>query len=149
MTKTQIWEEVQKLLTTNQTKEVANKKEVLLYNALELLLAPKSGGNNTLNPPKEIEGIMHYYCRFHAQYEPQESMVMSQDKSKGYCKASISIWNKTNSSIKKLDSQMSELVSKGEFEKAQEIALESKALKTSLNDPKSYDFDEDWKVFNS
>jgi len=140
MTKTQTWTAVQELLVANK----ANKK---LTEALELLLAPKQGGGSMTNPPQEIDGVMNYYCRFHQAYEPVDDMVMSKDKSKGYCKASISKWNKTNADIKKLDGSMSALVADGNFEEAQVIANKSKDLKAILNDPKHYDLETDWTNF--
>lgn len=141
MTKIQLWNEVQELLSQHPT---TSKK---IVQGLEDLLKPKQGGGTSNNPPQEIDGVMNYYCRFHECYEPETSMVMSKDKSKGYCKASISKWNKTNSQIKKLDSQMSSLVADGDFESAQLIAQESKELKLKLNDPSHYNLDEDWASF--
>jgi hypothetical protein len=142
MTKIQLWNEVQELLAQHPT---TSKK---IVQGLEDLLKPKVGGGSSTNPPQEIDGVMNYWCRFHERYEPQEDMVMSKEKSKGYCKASISKWNKTNASIKKLDSQMSELVSNGEFEEAQAIAQESKELKANLNNHEHYDYDADWLAFS-
>lgn len=142
MTKKQLWNEVQELLAQHPTTSKVLKSE------LEALLAPKQGGGSSTNPPQEIDGVMNYWCRFHERYEPQEDMVMSKDKSKGYCKAAISKWNKTNASIKKLDASMSELVAEGEFEQAQAIAQESKDLKSILNSHDYYDYDEDWANFN-
>ena len=55
---------------------------------------------------------------------------------------------KTNSTIKSLDAKMSALVGDGDFESAQEIAIQSKELKASLNDPKNYDLESDWLAFN-
>ena len=141
MTKIQLWNEVQELLSQHPT---TSKK---IVQGLEDLLKPKVGGGSSTNPPQEIDGVMNYYCRFHQRYEPQEDMVMSKDKSKGYCKAAISKWNKTNSQIKKLDSQMSALVSEGNFEEAQEVALTSKELKANLNNHEHYDYDADWLAF--
>ena len=94
MTKTQTWVEVQKLLENNKASKA-------LKEALEELLAPKSAGSMA-NPPKlDKDGnIVEAYCRFHQRYEKVEDMVVSQGKSKGYCKASISLWNKTNAKIK-------------------------------------------------
>lgn len=139
MTKTQLWNEVQALLV----EQKASKK---LSQALEELLAPKSGGQT--NPPKEIGGVMHYYCRFHQAYEPESNMVMSLGKSKGYCKASISKWNKTNSDIKKLNSQAVIAMSEGLMEDAQHCAKESEVLKAMLNAPESYNLEQDWIDFN-
>lgn len=141
MTKIQLWNEVQELLSQHPT---TSKK---IVQGLEDLLKPKVGGGSSTNPPQEIDGVMNYYCRFHQRYEPVEDMVMSKDKSKGYCKAAISKWNKTNSQIKKLDSQMSALVSEGNFEEAQEVALTSKELKANLNNHEHYDYDADWLAF--
>lgn len=139
MTKTETWKQVQALLV----EQKASKK---LTQALEELLAPKS--SSSTNPPKEIDGTMHYYCRFHQAYEPQEDMVMSAGKSKGYCKASISKWNKMNASIKKLNDQAVCAMSEGQMEDAQECAKQSEAIKAKLNNPESYDIVQDWADFN-
>ena len=140
MTKTELWDEVQELL-------VANKANKALTSALEELLKPKAGGGNSKNPPKEIDGVMHYYCRFHDAYEPQDNMVMSSGKSKGYCKASISIWNKRNSAIKSKQAEIGELVALGDFEQAKECSDELKLLQAELNDPKGYSLEQDWELF--
>ena len=141
-TKSNVWADVQEVLNTQ------GKLPKGLYEALEAILAPKSNGGST-NPPKMIDGVMHYYCRFHQAYEAEENMVMSGGKSKGYCKASISIWNKRNSAIKKLEAEISELVMAGDFEQAKECTTELKQAKEALNDPKTYDIVEDWNTFNS
>jgi len=142
MTKTNQWIEVQKLLEDNKASKA-------LKEALELLLAPKSGGSSA-NPPKvDKDGnITEAYCRYHERYEKVENMVMSQGKSKGYCKASISLWNKINSDIKKLNNLVSEAVGQGDIELAQKHSKEVTALKAKHNDVKTYDFDRDWKTFN-
>lgn len=139
MTKTELWASTQELLVEHK----ASKK---LSQALEELLAPKTSGGS-INPPMEIGGVMNYYCRFHQQYEPIDNMVMSGGKSKGYCKASISKWNKTNAQIKKLDAQVQEFVTNGEFERAQEKAKESQDLKAILNAHESYNYEQDWADF--
>jgi len=148
MTKTELYNkvstEVLELLESQPKLSKAFKEK--LSNILDTNLRPKSGGN-TMNPPKEIDGVMHYYCRFHQRYELQDDMVMSKDKSKGYCKASISKWNKINSQIKKLDSQAVDAMANGDFESAQAIAQEAKELKESLNNPETYNYDEDWANF--
>lgn len=142
MTKTNTWNEVEALLDA-QTKLPKGLKE-----ALELILKPKSGGGST-NEPKMIDGVMHYYCRFHQEYEAEDKMVMSAGKSKGYCKASISVWNKRNSALKKKEAEISELVMAGDFEQAKECSIELQDMKAQLNDPKTYNIVTDWNVFNS
>jgi hypothetical protein len=142
MSKLSIWNEVQEVLDA-QAKLPKGLKE-----ALEAILAPKAGGG-TINVPKEIDGVMHYYCRFHEAYEPESDMVMSSGKSKGYCKASISVWNKRNSAIKRKEAEVSELVMAGDFEQAQECSIELKTMKENLNAHVSYDLASDWASFRT
>lgn len=139
MSKSNVWSQVQELL-------VANKAKPALIEALEAILAPKQGGGST-NPPKMIDDVMHYYCRFHQTYEPEANMVMSAGKPKGYCKASISVWNKRNTAIKKLEAEISELVMLGDFEQARECSSELQIAKRDLNDPSTYNFEADWACF--
>jgi len=149
-TKTQLWTNVQKEVNELlSASKVSKKFSDELLSLLEARLAPKSGGSS-INPPKldEDGNIVEAWCRFHGCYEAYTNMVISKGKSKGYCKASISLWNKTNSTIKKLDSQVVEAMSEGDFDKAQEIAKNSKDLKDSYNKPEFYDFDRDWTNFN-
>jgi len=150
LTKTQVWTNVQnEVAELLDNSKVSKKFSEELMNILESHIAPKNGGGTMLNPPKEIDGVMNYWCRFHERYEPVQDMVMSNDKSKGYCKAAISLWNKTNSEIKKLDSQAVDFMSDGDFDSAQEIAKQAKELKDNFNKPEFYDYDRDWDNFSN
>jgi hypothetical protein len=148
MTKAQlhakVLEEVQALLETTKVTKAFTQE---LINIIDTNLKPKAGGGSMQNPPKEIDGVMNYYCRFHERYEPEHDMVISQGKSKGYCKASISLWNKTQSSIKRLESSVVDAIANGDIEDAQAKAVEVKALKDVLNVPSHYDYDRDWDSF--
>ena len=151
LTKTQTYnttvEQINALLENSKVSK-AFKEELL--NIIELNLAPKNGGGSSTNPPKLNDDgeIIEAYCRFHNRYEVVTDMVISNGKSKGYCKASISLWNKTNSNIKKLDSKAVDAMSDANFEEAQAIALEAKTLKDSFNSVEFYDYDRDWANFN-
>ena len=150
MTKTQLWTNVQNQVNELlKASKVSKKFSEELLNILETNLAPKSGGSS-INPPKldEDGNIVEAYCRFHQRYEASEVMVMSKGKSKGYCKAAISLWNKTNAQIKKLESEAVDYMSEGDFDKAQEVANEAKELKDNFNKPEFYDYDRDWAEFN-
>ena len=140
ISKSNVWAQVEAILTSNKVK--AN-----VIDELKNILAPKSGGIS-LNPSKEIDGVMHHFCRFHQAYEAECNMVMSQGKSKGYCKAAISKWNKINAQIKKTESNAVGAICKGDFELAKKLGDEANELKAKLNDPKSYDAEADWKAFN-
>lgn len=149
MTKTELYEklsvEVSQIL---EGTKVPKKVKEQIQAVLDEYVKPKSGGGNVINPPKEIDGKKYYFCRFHQCYEPEEDMVMSKGKSKGYCKAAISKWNKLNSQIKKLDMEASELLLEGKMEEAQAKAQEAKKLKDKLNLPSTYNYVEDWTQFN-
>lgn len=148
MSKQTIWDEVQAVLNAHTKEGSKSSLPKGLQEALELILKPKSGGGST-NEPKMIDGVMHYYCRFHQEYEAEEKMVMSAGKSKGYCKASISVWNKRNSALKRKEAEISELVMAGDFEQAKECSEELQTMKAELNDPKTYNLESDWINFLS
>ena len=141
VSKSNVWAQVEAILTANKVK--AN-----VIDELKNILAPKSGGTS-LNPPKEIDGVMHHFCRFHQAYEAECDMVMSQGKSKGYCKAAISKWNKTNASIKRMESEAVGAMCKSEFERAKALSEEISLMKARLNDPSEYNIVEDWANFNA
>lgn len=145
--KTTIWNNVQADMTELFTQEKVSKKvQELLMTTLSTHLEPKTSGS--INPPKLIDGIMNYYCRYHKVYEPESNMVMSQGKSKGYCKAGISVWNKLQREAKACEAQVIELMTNDEFEKAKEASIRAKELKELSNDPKSFDLELDWNEFN-
>ena len=151
VSKTQVWTNVQsQVLELIEGSKVSKKFSEELLNILEANIAPKNGGGSSINPPKlnEDGSIKEAYCRYHQRYEKVEDMVISNGKSKGYCKAAISLWNKANSEIKKLDSQAVDAMSSGDFDRAQEIAKQAKELKDNFNKPEFYDYDRDWASFN-
>ena len=141
VSKSNVWAQVEEILTSNKVK--SNVVE-----ALKEILAPKSGGS-AVNPPKVVDGITMYYCRFHREYYIESAMVMSAGKSKGYCKAAISKWNKTNAQIKRLEAQAVGELTRDNIEKAKELSAQAKALGEQLNNPDFYNAEEDWKSFNA
>ena len=149
MTKTELYSNVStqvlELITTSNMSKADKEK---LMNIIDINLKPKSGGGSS-NPPMEIDGVMNHYCRFHQQYEPEENMVMASGKSKGYCRAAISKWNKMNSQIKKLGAEVMELMDEDQFKEAKEKSNEAKELKAALNNPESFDYEADWAAFNA
>lgn len=138
--KSNVWAQVEAILASHKVKTIVVEE-------LKAILAPKSGGSVS-NPSYEQDGVMMHYCRFHRQYEAECDMVMSVGKSKGYCKASISKWNKTNAQIKKLEAQAVGELTRDNIDKAKELSNEAKALGERLNDPEFYNYDKDWAIFN-
>lgn len=141
VSKSNVWAQVEAILTSNKVK--ANVVE-----ELKTILAPKSGGSVS-NPSYEQDGVMMHYCRFHRQYEAECDMVMSMGKSKGYCKASISKWNKTNAQIKRLEAQAVGELTRDNIEAAKDLSNEAKVLGEQLNNPEFYNLEDDWANFNA
>ena len=128
--------------------KIPTTKQEGLLNIIDEYLKPKSSG--AINPPKlDKDGnIIEAYCRFHQRYEKVGDMVTSNGKSKGYCKAGISNWNKRQKTIKQLQAQVTGYIDEDDFEKAKKLSNEVKELKETINDPKTFDYDADWEAFN-
>ena len=109
----------------------------------------KQATTRVANPPQEIDGIVHYYCRTHQRYEPAANMVMAGGKSKGYCKAGASAWNARHKSIKDLEAKSAKLLLQGLAEDAMALAKSIEQNRIELNDWSTYDFDADWEAFTS
>lgn len=90
------------------------------------------------NPPKEIDGTMHYFCRFTQKYYPKEEMVVSNGKSKGYSKNAISIWNRINAEIKKVQATISNAILKGD-DINDDLKTRLAFLKDALNATSTYE----------
>lgn len=133
--------EVEAVLTKNKVKAAVSEE---LKAVLEATLAPS---NYSRHEPYEENGVTYYYCRFHQQYEPEINMVLLNGKSKGYCKAGISVWNKNNARRKKAEQQAIEAMASGDFEAAKAASEEAKELKAVLNHPSSFNYEEDWNNF--
>lgn len=98
------------------------------------------------NPPKEIDGVLHYFCRYTAKYYPKEEMVFSNGKSKGYSKIGISAWTKVNTAIKKLDSAIADCIQQDDLDTAKMLNNKRQVLKDALNSPSTYENIVDGKV---
>ncbi len=100
MTKTQIWDQVQQILTgENVFKSNKSKEEVTQM--LSALLKPKVGGGKSKRPADITHnGMVHKYCRFTGNYFPISEMVYQNaakreaGEDKGYSNIGYSIWNK-------------------------------------------------------
>lgn len=138
--KSNVWAQVEAILASHKVKTI-------VVDELKSILAPKTGGSVS-NPSYVQDGITMHYCRFHKQFEAEQDMVMSVGKSKGYCKASISLWNKTNAQIKRLEASAVGELTRDNIDKAKELSNEAKALGERLNDPEFYNYDKDWAMFN-
>jgi len=97
MTKTELYNVLsaglEVILSDNK---LSNKASEALKDMIDTHVKPRTG---IKHPPLENGDL---YCRLMDAYFAPEKMVMSKGKSKGYSKEGISIWNKANSTIKRM-----------------------------------------------
>lgn len=151
MSKTEIFTTVSAAVEElfNNLKVKDNVRQAFMQ-MLEENLKPKKAGSISFNPPVydgELD-CMTYFCRFHQRYEPVNSMVMANGKSKGYCRASIAKWTKAGKTISKKEAEITQLLLNGEVERAMELVAEVEQLKSIRNKPSSFDYVEDWAAFD-
>lgn len=111
----------------------------------------RGGFGISANPPKEIDGVMHYFCRYTGKYYPLYEMVLSDGKSKGYSKIGISAWTKVNQSIKRMDTAIvNAYVAMGEGKELpvsiDDLISAREKLKDALNKQETYKTIVDGKV---
>ena len=113
--KTSVFKDLEQLnsdlleLLTNKSCTKTNVSAIMA----ELLekYTPKAGGGQVQNPSYIEDGITMHYCRYLTIYMPEDAMVMSNGKSKGYSKIAISRWTKAGKDAKVLqESALKELL---------------------------------------
>ncbi len=145
MTKLQTWNAAQTILSQLNLSKAKNEEASRLF---ALLLEPKKGGG-TRALPKDIDGVLHYHCRYTNLYFPKSEMIYQNDetreacKDKGYSKIGISLWNKGQKYLKDLKMRSVEIAygddqSDDEQAKGMKLHKEAKEIETnnSTNDYK-------------
>ena len=99
---------------------------------------PKAGGGQVQNPSYIENGITMHYCRYLTIYRPEDEMVMSSGKSKGYSKIAISRWTKAGKDAKVLqESALKELLA-GNIVEGQDFNAQAEELLLLRNKPEFY-----------
>lgn len=100
---------------------------------------PKAGGGQVQNPSYiNDDGITMHYCRYLTIYRPEDEMVMSSGKSKGYSKIAISRWTKAGKDAKVLqESALKELLA-GNIVEGQDFNAQAEELLLLRNKPEFY-----------
>ncbi len=144
MTKSQLWTEVQ---TTIAGYEFEGSEDLVAE--LAKFLAPKKAAGSEHPPVLDDKGkITEAWCRYHQTYEPAGDMVISGNKSKGYCKAAASVSNARRKSVQ--SKQLEALKIMGDdIVRAQELVVEAEAIEPTVNGYEFYDLKADWAEFNS
>ena len=99
---------------------------------------PKAGGGQIQNPSYVENGVTMHYCRYLTIYMPEDAMVLSSGKSKGYSKIAISRWTKAGKDAKVLqESALKELLA-GNIVEGQEFNATAEELLLLRNKPEFY-----------
>lgn len=140
--KTSVFKDLEQLnsdlleLLTNKSCTKTNVSAIMA----ELLekYTPKAGGGQVQNPSYVENGITMHYCRYLTIYMPEDAMVMSSGKSKGYSKIAISRWTKAGKDAKVLqESALKELLA-GNIVEGQDFNAQAEELLLLRNKPEFY-----------
>ena len=140
--KTNVFKDLEQLhsdlldLLTNKSC-TKTKVSALMAELLEKY-TPKAGGGQVQNPSYEENGVTMHYCRYLTIYRPEDEMVMSSGKSKGYSKIAISRWTKAGKDAKALqESALKELLV-GNVVEGQDLNSQAEELLLLRNKPEFY-----------
>ena len=140
--KTSVFKDLEQLnsdlldLLTNKSCTKTNVSAIMA----ELLekYTPKAGGGQVQNPSYVENGVNMHYCRYLTIYRPEDEMVMSSGKSKGYSKIAISRWTKAGKDAKVLqESALKELLA-GNIVEGQDFNAQAEELLLLRNKPEFY-----------
>ena len=140
--KTSVFKDLEQLnsdlleLLTNKSCTKTNVSAIMA----ELLekYTPKAGGGQVQNPSYVENGVTMHYCRYLTIYRPEDEMVMSAGKSKGYSKIAISRWTKAGKDAKVLqESALKELLA-GNIVEGQDFNAQAEELLLLRNKPEFY-----------
>ena len=140
--KTSVFKDLEQLnsdlldLLTNKSCTKTNVSAIMA----ELLekYTPKAGGGQVQNPSYVENGVTMHYCRYLTIYRPEDEMVMSSGKSKGYSKIAISRWTKAGKDAKVLqESALKDLLA-GNIVEGQDFNAKAEELLLLRNKPEFY-----------
>ena len=140
--KTSVFKDLEQLnsdlleLLTNKSCTKTNVSAIMA----ELLekYTPKAGGGQVQNPSYIENGVTMHYCRYLTIYMPEDAMVISSGKSKGYSKIAISRWTKAGKDAKVLqESAVKELLA-GNIVEGQDFNAQAEELLLLRNKPEFY-----------
>ena len=140
--KTSVFKDLEQL--NNDLLELLTNKNCTKTNVSAIMAellekyTPKAGGGQVQNPSYIENGVTMHYCRYLTIYMPEDAMVISNGKSKGYRKIAISRWTKAGKDAKVLqESALKELLA-GNIVEGQEFNAKAEELLLLRNKPEFY-----------
>ncbi len=140
--KTSVFKDLEQLnsdlldLLTNKNCTKTNVSAIMA----ELLekYTPKAGGGQVQNPSYVENGVTMHYCRYLTIYRPEDEMVISNGKSKGYSKIAISRWTKVGKDAKSFQESALKALLLGNIVEGQEFNATAEELLLLRNKPEFY-----------
>ena len=126
------------LLELLSNKSCTKTNVVALMASLLEKYTPKAGGGQVQNPSYVENGINYHYCRYLTIYRPEDEMVMSNGKSKGYSKIAIARWTKAGKDAKLLQEQALKQLLAGNVVEGQDLNSQAEELLLTRNKPEFY-----------
>lgn len=126
------------LLELLANKSCTKTNVVALMTTLLEKYTPKAGGGQVQNPSYVENGINYHYCRYLTIYIPEDEMVMSNGKSKGYSKIAISRWTKAGKDAKLLQEQALKQLLAGNVVEGQDLNSQAEELLLNRNKAEFY-----------
>ena len=126
------------LLELLSNKSCTKTNVVALMASLLEKYAPKAGGGQVQNPSYVENGINYHYCRYLTIYRPEDEMVMSNGKSKGYSKIAIARWTKAGKEAKLLQEQALKQLLAGNVVEGQDLNSQAEELLLTRNKAEFY-----------
>lgn len=126
------------LLELLSNKSCTKTNVVALMTTLLEKYTPKAGGGQVQNPSYVENGINYHYCRYLTIYRPENEMVMSNGKSKGYSKIAIARWTKAGKDAKLLQEQALKQLLVGNVVEGQDLNSQAEELLLNRNKAEYY-----------
>ena len=126
------------LLELLSNKSCTKTNVVALMASLLEKYTPKAGGGQVQNPSYVENGINYHYCRYLTIYRPEDEMVMSNGKSKGYSKIAIARWTKAGKEAKLLQEQALKQLLAGNVVEGQDLNSQAEELLLNRNKAEFY-----------
>lgn len=126
------------LLDLLSNKSCTKTNVVALMASLLEKYTPKAGGGQVQNPSYVENGINYHYCRYLTIYRPEDEMVMSNGKSKGYSKIAIARWTKAGKDAKLLQESALKQLLAGNVVEGQDLNSQAEELLLNRNKAEFY-----------
>lgn len=99
---------------------------------------PQRAGGSSNNPSKEIDGVMHHWCRLTQGYLPEDEIQMTGGKPKGVGKLQASIAYRMEKRAKELRDEALAFFVSGKYAEGGEKNAEASKVEAMVDEPANF-----------